>query len=106
MKANVLNDDQEAIIREWEQTHTPSRSRSRLGNYDAQIRQKINEGYTQQAITELLSALGCKTSHQNLSRYLKKNADSTAKMQKNETDTSKAPFKSGFSELKQGMRGS
>jgi transposase len=106
MKANVLNDDQEAIIREWEQTHTPSRSRSRLGNYDAQIRQKINEGYTQQAVTELLSALGCKTSHQNLSRYLKKNADSTAKIQKNETDTSKASFKSGFSELKQGMRGS
>lgn len=106
MNVNVINADQEAIIREWEQTHTPSRSRSRLKDYDAQIRQKIDEGYTQQAVTELLAALGCKTSHQNLSKYLKKHGLSTVKVQKNEPSSSAASLKSGFSQLKQGMRGS
>lgn len=66
------NIDHASIIEAWERTHCPKHSRSRLGDHDVLICQKIDEGYTQQAVAELLSELGCPTTHQNLSRYLKR----------------------------------
>jgi hypothetical protein len=103
MTKNDSAKDYEAIIREWEKTHRPSAHKSKLDEYDILIREKIEKGYTQQAIAELLCSLGCQTTHQNLSRYLKKhskkNNTSTKPSIKNDDDA-----KSGFSTLRQNIR--
>lgn len=103
--------DQASIIEAWEKTHKPKRSRSRLSDHDRLIRSKIDVGYTQKAIVELLSALGCITTHQNLSRYLKRTADK-GKTHISNTATigtlsseSKKPI-SGFGEMKKNLQGS
>jgi len=103
MRENVISTDEEAIIRQWEQTHHPNTHKSRLDRYDILIREKIEAGYTQQAVAELLTALGCSTTHQNLSRYLKKhmqNRNST----RQESGTSTSSSKSGFGTLKEHIR--
>jgi len=106
-----MNPEHEAIIKAWEQTHRPKSSRSKLRDYDMLIIQKITEGYTQQAIAELLNALGCTTSHQNLSRYLKKRLGlskqgSTTPAQSEKNKTSETTHTSGFSRIKEMMQDS
>ena len=103
--------DQASIIEAWEKTHKPKHSRSRLSDHDGLIRTKIEEGYTQKAIVELLDVLGCITTHQNLSRYLKRTADK-GKTHISKTATigtqsseSKKPI-SGFGEMKKNLQGS
>ncbi len=103
MRDYIVSTDQEAIISEWEKTHRPSKRKSCLNRFDALIREKIEAGYTQQAVAELLCSLGCSTTHQNLSRYLKKqmpNRNSTRK----ESSTSTSSSKSGFGTLKEQIR--
>lgn len=92
----------DAIIREWEQSHRPRKKWSRLNEFDGLIRQKIDEGYTQQAVVELLEKLGCYTSHQNLSRYLKRHHASGKKVLPQQ-GVDRQP-KSAFGELKQKMQ--
>jgi arginine repressor len=99
--------EQETIIKAWEETHCPQKKRSRLSEFKILISQKIDEGYTQQSVVDLLVALGCQTTHQNLSRYLKKH-DSKGKkaVQFNGDNKAQSSQKSAFSELKQKMRDS
>jgi hypothetical protein len=102
-----------SIIKAWEQTHLPKRSRSRLSDYDILIHKKIEEGYTQQAVVDLLSALDCPTTHQNLSRYLKCNPKVSSDHSKktvehsatNATKVEKTKPTSGFSQMKEKMQG-
>lgn len=102
-----MTPEQEVILREWEQAHYPRKKCSRLSEFDKLIRQKIDEGYTQQVVVDLLEALGCKTSHQNLSRYLKKHHSSGKKTaQVNSDNQLQSSQKSTFGELKQKMRDS
>lgn len=103
MKNGILSEDHEAIIREWEKTHRPNKRKSALHMFEALILEKIEAGYTQQAVAELLCSLGCTTNHQNLSRYLKKhNANRPAVKQKSSNTTSSS--KSSFSELRNQIR--
>lgn len=103
------NMDHASIIEAWEQTHRPKRSRSRLSDHDTLIRQKIDEGYTQQAVVDLLSALGCRTTHQNISRYLKCNTKELRSHNKKMVDNSKnveiVKPTSDFSQFKEKMQG-
>jgi hypothetical protein len=98
-----------SIIEAWERTHRPKRSRSRLSDYDTLIRQKIEEGYTQQAVVDLLFDLDCPTTHQNLSRYLKRNpkvsSDHSKKSVEHSTNVERTRPTSGFSQMKEKMQG-
>jgi predicted transcriptional regulator len=101
--------EQEAIIKAWEQIHRPKSSRSKLRDYDTLISQKIEQGYTQQAIANLLNALGCTTSHQNLSRYLKKRLGHSEKDVRSTASSSKAKPQedihiSGYARIKKMMQ--
>lgn len=103
MRDNIVSTDQEAIIREWEKTHRPSKRKSCLTRFDALIREKIEAGYTQQAVAELLCSLGCSTTHQNLSRYLKKHILNHGNSKK-ESIKPVTESKSAFSDLKSKIR--
>lgn len=103
MRDNIVSTDQEAIIREWEKTHRPSKHKSCLTRFDALIRKKIEAGYTQQSVAELLTSLGCSTTHQNLSRYLKKHMPNRNSMRK-ESSTFTSSSKSEFGTLKEQIR--
>lgn len=103
MPENHLSQEQEAIIREWEKTHRPNKRKSALNRFDDLIREKIEAGYTQQSVAELLCSLGCSTTHQNLSSYLKKQMPSHNPKRK-ESGTSASASKSSFSDLKNKIR--
>jgi hypothetical protein len=79
-----------------------------LGEHDTLIIQKITEGYTQQSIAELLNALGCTTSHQNLSRYLKKrlgfSRQGSSTPARSSSKFSETAHTSGFSRIKEMMQ--
>lgn len=103
MQDHIVSIDKEAIIREWEKTHRPSKRKSCLNRFDTLIREKIEAGYTQQSVAELLCTLGCSTTHQNLSRYLKKHMPNR-NITRQESGTSTSSSKSGFGTLKEQIR--
>ena len=79
---HLLSHDE--IIAHWEKSHKTKKHRSRLSDYETIIREKIVSGYTQQSIAELLSRLGCMTTHQSISHYLKSHPEEKFS---NKTDT-------------------